>query len=115
MNLISNAVKFTDCGRICCEATYDGSGKVSISVSDTGVGIATADQPRVFEKFRQVGDTLTEKPSGTGLGLPICKELVEHLGGPISVESDPGKGSTFRFTLPVVEETSSVSRRASSS
>lgn len=115
VNLISNAVKFTSRGRVCCKADYDGNGKVSISVSDTGVGIATADQPRVFEKFRQVGDTLTEKPSGTGLGLPICKEIVEHLGGTICVESEPGKGSTFRFTLPVAEETTPVSRHASSS
>jgi len=57
----------------------------------------------VFEKFRQVGDTLTEKPSGTGLGLPICREIVEHLGGSITVESIPGYGSTFTFQLPVAE------------
>ena len=62
---------------------------------------SSADQVAVFEKFRQVGDTLTDKPAGTGLGLPICKEIVEHLGGIIGLESTPGRGSTFYFTLPV--------------
>ena len=56
---------------------------------------------QVFEKFKQVGDTLTDKPKGTGLGLPICKEIVEYHGGRIWVDSEPGKGSTFSFTLPV--------------
>ncbi len=71
-----------------------------VSVTDSGIGIAPADQPKVFEKFKQVGDTLTDKPKGTGLGLPICKEIVEYHGGRIWVESEPGKGSTFSFTLP---------------
>ena len=68
---------------------------------DTGLGIAPADQPKVFERFKQVGDTLTDKPKGTGLGLPICKEIVEHHGGQIWVDSELGKGSTFAFSLPV--------------
>jgi CheY-like chemotaxis protein len=72
-----------------------------VSVTDTGVGIAPADQPKVFERFKQVGDTLTDKPKGTGLGLPICREIVEHHGGRIWVSSEPGIGSTFSFTLPV--------------
>jgi CheY-like chemotaxis protein len=75
-----------------------------VSVVDTGVGIAAPDQPKVFERFKQVGDTLTDKPKGTGLGLPICKEIVEHHGGRIWVESEPGRGSTFSFTLPVTAE-----------
>jgi CheY-like chemotaxis protein len=66
------------------------------------VGIASADQPKVFEKFKQVGDTLTDKPKGTGLGLPICREIVEHHGGRIWVESTPGEGSSFSFVLPIV-------------
>jgi len=74
-----------------------------ISVTDSGIGIAPADQPKVFEKFKQVGDTLTDKPKGTGLGLPICKEIIEYHGGHIWVESEPGKGSTFSFTLPIAE------------
>ena len=65
------------------------------------MGIAPADQPKVFERFKQVGDTLTDKPKGTGLGLPICREIVEHHGGRIWVESALGKGSTFSFTLPL--------------
>jgi CheY-like chemotaxis protein len=101
INLISNSVKFTESGRITCSATRRG-GEIVVSVTDTGVGIATADQPKVFERFKQVGDTLTDKPKGTGLGLPICREIVEHHGGRIWVSSEPGIGSTFSFTLPVV-------------
>ena len=100
INLISNAVKFTEKGSITCRANAE-NGEVIVSIIDTGIGIAKEDQPKVFEKFKQVGDTLTDKPKGTGLGLPICKEIVEHHGGRIWVESEIGKGSTFSFTLPV--------------
>ncbi|MDP9052402.1 MAG: GAF domain-containing protein, partial [Acidobacteriota bacterium] len=100
INLISNAVKFTDAGSITCSARLEG-GALVVGVTDSGIGIAPADQPKVFEKFKQVGDTLTDKPKGTGLGLPICKEIVEYHGGQIWVESQPGEGSTFSFTLPV--------------
>lgn len=109
INLISNAVKFTPAGSIICGARYvpaesggpDRPGEIVVSVADSGIGIRPEDQPKVFEKFKQVGDTLTDKPKGTGLGLPICKEIVEHHGGRIWVESEIGKGSTFSFTLPV--------------
>ncbi len=101
INLISNAVKFTEAGAIRCEAMLTGTGFVEMAVSDTGPGIALEDQTAIFEKFRQVGDTLTDKPTGTGLGLAICKEIVEHLGGEIRVESEAGHGSRFSFTLPV--------------
>jgi signal transduction histidine kinase/CheY-like chemotaxis protein len=100
INLISNAVKFTDSGTITCSAGAR-DGDIVVSIADSGIGIAPTDQPKVFEKFKQVGDTLTDKPKGTGLGLPICKEIVEHHGGRIWVESEPGKGSTFSFSLPV--------------
>ncbi|MGP0074255.1 MAG: GAF domain-containing protein [Bryobacteraceae bacterium] len=100
INLISNAVKFTDSGSVTCSASHR-DGELVVSVTDSGIGIAPADQPKVFEKFKQVGDTLTDKPKGTGLGLPICKEIVEYHGGRIWVESEPGKGSTFSFTLPL--------------
>lgn len=100
INLISNAVKFTAEGSVTCRATRR-HGEVVVSVIDTGLGIAPADQPKVFERFKQVGDTLTDKPKGTGLGLPICREIVEHHGGRIWVESEPGRGSTFSFTLPL--------------
>jgi signal transduction histidine kinase/CheY-like chemotaxis protein len=100
INLISNAVKFTDAGSIDIAARSTGA-ELVVSVKDSGIGIAPADQPKVFEKFKQVGDTLTDKPKGTGLGLPICKEIVEYHGGRIWVESEPGHGSTFSFTLPI--------------
>ncbi len=101
INLISNAVKFTDDGSVVCSAKLQGGG-VIVSVKDSGIGISPADQSKVFEKFKQVGDTLTDKPKGTGLGLPICKEIVEYHGGSIWVESEPGQGSTFSFTIPVI-------------
>ncbi len=103
INLISNSVKFTDAGTITCRAERRG-GDIVVSVSDTGMGIAPSDQPKVFERFKQVGDTLTDKPKGTGLGLPICREIVEHHGGRIWVQSELGRGSTFSFSLPVTAE-----------
>ena len=104
INLISNAVKFTAAGSVTLRARLVDDG-IAVSVVDTGLGISAADQPKVFEKFKQVGDTLTDKPKGTGLGLPICREIVEHHGGHIWVESEPGKGSTFSFVVPVKIET----------
>jgi signal transduction histidine kinase/DNA-binding response OmpR family regulator len=103
INLISNAVKFTDEGSITCSAALK-DGQIVVGVTDSGIGIAPADQPKVFEKFKQVGDTLTDKPKGTGLGLPICKEIVEYHGGSIWVESTPGQGSTFSFSLPIAAQ-----------
>ncbi|WP_392476464.1 response regulator [Nostoc sp. C110] len=110
INLISNAVKFTESGSVICRVKQENEG-VCISVIDTGVGITPEDQPKVFEKFRQVGDTLTDKPKGTGLGLPICKQIVDHHGGRIWVESEPGKGSIFSFLIP----TSASDRKTSTS
>ena len=100
INLISNSVKFTERGHVVCRAVIGDGPFVSVSVTDTGTGISPGDQAEVFDKFRQVGDTLTEKPSGTGLGLPICREIVEHLGGSITLESILGFGSTFTFQIP---------------
>ena len=106
INLISNAVKFTPSGTVTGSARRDGD-QLVVSIADTGVGIAPEDQETVFEQFRQAGDTLTDKPRGTGLGLPICREIVEHHGGRIWVESQVGVGSTFSFTVPIpVAETS---------
>ncbi|MDP3720466.1 MAG: ATP-binding protein [Acidobacteriota bacterium] len=102
INLVSNAVKFTDAGTITCRAVRQADMLV-VSVIDTGLGIAPADQPKVFERFKQVGDTLTDKPKGTGLGLPICREIIEHHGGRVWVESELGKGSTFSFSLPLAD------------
>ena len=101
INLFSNAVKFTNEGSITCTLTHNDHEAI-VSIADTGIGIAKADYGAVFEQFKQVGgDTLTDKPKGTGLGLPICKEIVEHHGGHIWLESEPGKGSTFSFSLPL--------------
>lgn len=100
INLISNAVKFTIEGSVTCRAKRTES-EVIISIIDTGAGISSADQKLVFEKFKQVGDSLTDKPKGTGLGLPICKQIVEYHGGRIWVESELGKGSKFSFSLPI--------------
>ena len=101
INLFSNAVKFTDAGSVTCSLSHKND-EVIVSISDTGIGIAKEDYGAVFEQFKQVGgDTLTDKPKGTGLGLPICKEIVEHHGGRIWLESEPGKGSTFSFALPL--------------
>jgi PAS domain S-box-containing protein len=99
INLISNAVKFTEHGSVTCRVKQANDG-ICVSVIDTGVGIAPEDQPKVFEKFRQVGDTLTDKPKGTGLGLPICKQIIDHHSGRIWVESEAGQGSTFSFIVP---------------
>jgi CheY-like chemotaxis protein/anti-sigma regulatory factor (Ser/Thr protein kinase) len=110
-NLLSNAIKFTpQGGRVEVEAQMrerDDSKKkpdaVVVSVTDSGIGIDPKEHKGVFEKFKQVGDTLIDKPKGTGLGLPICKEIIEHFGGKLWVESQLGKGSTFFFILPLTQ------------
>lgn len=100
-NLLSNAVKFSNNGdQLEVEiATRDRF--VTVAVTDHGVGIDPQDQQVIFDRFRQVGDTLTEKPKGTGLGLPICRNIIMRHGGRIWVESKPGVGSSFHFTLPM--------------
>ncbi|MFK8007128.1 MAG: ATP-binding protein [Saprospiraceae bacterium] len=103
INLISNAVKFTDEGEVRIKA-YRQNGSIIVGVKDSGIGITKEDLPKVFEKFKQVGDTLTDKPKGTGLGLPICKEIIEHHKGDIWVESELGHGSTFMFSIPLNQE-----------
>jgi len=100
LNLLSNAVKFTpDGGRIDVRARIVGD-VVEIAVQDTGIGIAAADHEAVFEEFRQVGRQYTSKQEGTGLGLALTRRFVELHGGAIRVDSAPGKGSVFTFTLP---------------
>ena len=100
LNLLSNAVKFTpEGGRISIIANKTENG-AEISVSDTGIGIPPAEQPTIFEEFRQVGGEYAHKKEGTGLGLTLAKKFVELHGGKIWVESEVGKGSTFSFTLP---------------
>ena len=102
LNLISNAVKFCDTGRGRVGVFLSaGTDAVRVDVRDNGPGIRTEDQAIIFEKFRQTGDTLTEKPQGTGLGLPISRQIITHFGGVLWVESTPGQGATFSFTLPL--------------
>ena len=101
LNLLSNAVKFTpEGGRITVGARLTGD-LVEIAVTDTGIGIAPKDHAAVFEEFRQVGTDYTRKAEGTGLGLALTRRLVELHGGAMRLESEPGKGSTFAFTLPL--------------
>jgi GAF domain-containing protein len=101
LNLLSNAVKFTpDGGRIDVLARREDSNAL-ISVHDTGIGIAPEDRAAVFEEFRQVGHDYTRKQEGTGLGLALTKKFVELHGGRIWLESEPGKGSTFTFSIPI--------------
>jgi len=102
-NLLSNAVKFTpDGGRVDVMLHAGSPGPVQISVRDTGPGIAPEDQERIFEEFVQVGRPATTAQEGTGLGLSLVKKLVELHDGRIWVESQPGAGSTFSFTLSPV-------------
>ena len=102
INLLSNAVKFVeaDSGRVVVELIRDPDA-LRVQVTDNGPGISAEDQQFIFEKFRQAGDTMTEKPEGTGLGLPISRQIIEHFGGRLWVTSEPGAGATFAFALPV--------------
>jgi signal transduction histidine kinase len=103
INLVGNAIKFTDAGEVAIKAeAHDGS--FHVSVRDTGPGISSADQAKLFQEFQQADNAITRKKGGTGLGLAISKRIIEMHGGRIWVESQPGQGSTFAFTLPVIVE-----------
>ncbi len=104
INLLSNAVKFVrqDEGRVVVRVDT-AAGMLRVCVADNGPGIAVDNQRVIFEKFRQAGNTMTDKPHGTGLGLPISRQIIEHLGGRLWVESVPGEGATFIFELPVAK------------
>ncbi len=102
LNLLSNALKFTHHGTVTISARrHAGERGVAISVADTGIGIAAADQERIFEDFRQLDNSPTRPYGGTGLGLAICRRLAQMLDGRLLVESRPGKGSVFTLALPV--------------
>jgi signal transduction histidine kinase len=103
LNLVGNALKFTEAGAVRIGAGLEG-GQFLVSVADTGPGISPADRERIFEAFQQVDSSLTRKKGGTGLGLSIARRIVELHGGRLWVESEPGKGATFSFTVPVQVE-----------
>jgi signal transduction histidine kinase len=102
LNLLGNAVKFCapGVGRVRVSLTSTDSA-LQVEVADNGVGIAPEHQAAIFEKFRQVGDALTARPQGTGLGLPISRMIVRQFGGELWVKSAPGEGSRFSFSVPL--------------
>ncbi|MBW4054477.1 MAG: hybrid sensor histidine kinase/response regulator [Proteobacteria bacterium] len=100
--LLSNAAAFTDQGGVTCSVKKV-ENEIIFSISDTGKGILASRHRAIFEKFSQIGDELTDKPKGVGLGLPICRLIVGYHGGRITVESEPGKGSVFTIVLPIGE------------
>ncbi|HMK02284.1 MAG TPA: ATP-binding protein, partial [Reyranella sp.] len=100
LNLIGNAIKFTDQGGVEIRAAQTAD-RFEFSVVDSGPGIAPADQARIFDEFQQLDSTSTRRKGGTGLGLSISRHIVELHGGRITVESEVGRGSTFRISLPV--------------
>ncbi len=111
-NLLSNALKFTpEGGEVCLSASIEGS-NVIVNVIDTGIGIAQADMHKLFKEFSQVDGSLSRRHEGTGLGLALSKKLVEMHGGTINVESQPGKGSRFYFSIPVQPTVNSGPQKA---
>jgi CheY-like chemotaxis protein len=100
-NYISNALKFTERGEVRVSAQIVGDGTIRFEVSDTGIGIAPADQGRLFHEFGQVPNRLQAKVRGTGLGLSLSKRLAELLGGSVGLRSTPGTGSTFILSIPM--------------
>jgi PAS domain S-box-containing protein len=102
LNFLSNALKFTHHGSVTISAAKNRRERiVSLAVTDTGIGIATADQDKIFEDFRQLDNSPTRAYGGTGLGLSICRRLAQMLDGRITVQSQIGRGSTFTLTLPL--------------
>ena len=100
LNLVGNAIKFTDAGEVAVKASAS-NGSFTVAVSDTGSGISATDQARIFDEFQQADSSSSKSKGGTGLGLSIAKRIIEMHKGRIWVESEPGKGSTFYFSVPV--------------
>jgi signal transduction histidine kinase len=100
LNLVGNAIKFTEEGEVAVKASAN-NGAYTLAVCDTGPGIATTDQAKLFQEFQQADNSITKKKGGTGLGLAISRRIIEMHGGRIWLESSPGHGSTFAFTVPV--------------
>jgi signal transduction histidine kinase len=100
---VGNAIKFTEAGRVIIRVS-ESDGAFVASVSDTGPGIAPADQQRIFEEFQQADTANTRKSGGTGLGLAIARRILAMHGGQLWVESTPGQGATFWFRVPILVE-----------
>ena len=100
LNLVGNAIKFTEEGEVVVKASAN-NGAYTLAVCDTGPGIATTDQAKLFQEFQQADNSITKKKGGTGLGLAISRRIIEMHGGRIWLESSPGHGSTFAFTVPI--------------
>ncbi|XHX75934.1 MAG: ATP-binding protein [Stenomitos frigidus ULC029] len=100
-NFVSNALKFTERGEVRVTAVQSGH-TITFSVGDTGIGLTPEDQERIFEDFVQIDSPLQKQVKGTGLGLPLSRKLAELLGGSIAVQSQPGQGSTFSASIPIV-------------
>jgi len=114
LNMLSNAVKFTEAGEVCLRVDQIRETTTTVSlrteVSDTGIGIPPEAQARIFERFTQADDSITRRYGGTGLGTTIAKQLVELMGGDIGLQSEPGKGATFWFTLNLEKQPSQASQ-----
>jgi signal transduction histidine kinase len=118
VNLLSNAVKFTDAGeiriRVAAKSIHSRQAEVSFAVADTGIGISPEDQSRIFMPFTQVDASTSRRQTGIGLGLAIASDLIHAMGGTLSVNSAPGRGSEFSFSVPITRDTAVLAGPAAS-
>ena len=113
LNLVNNALKFTERGRVAVAVNKlrDGAGEwTEVHVADTGIGISRENLDKLFQPFSQVDGSATRKYNGTGLGLAISKKFCQMMGGDITVESEPGRGSRFSIRVPAGEDHAGVKR-----
>ncbi len=103
VNLVNNAIKFTDTGGVTISAANDGADNIVVSVQDTGLGIQEEDLPKLFQKFQQLGEINQRRTGGTGLGLAICREIIMQHAGKIWAESVYGQGTVLKFILPIIK------------
>ncbi len=112
VNLINNALKYSDREKFIGVRLYQTDGSLRLSVADRGIGIARSEQAKIFEKFYRAGDPLVHNTKGSGLGLSLVRHIAHAHGGEVEVESTPGKGSTFTLSLPIAAETPSATHDA---